>query len=131
MGVRSLDHEYPLVKEMAAHSSTLAWVNPWTEEPVGHSPWCPKSWKRLRTHTHRSRTTSVLSCVFLVQYRSTKDFNYFWLLCFVIPPLCSTVVSFFVVFLLSLTFHILRLFNVYKERLLHIKHSRVICFLNE
>ena len=25
--------EYPLEKEMAIHSSTLAWKIPWTEEP--------------------------------------------------------------------------------------------------
>ena len=31
--VRSLDQEVPLEKEMAAHSSTLAWKIPWTEEP--------------------------------------------------------------------------------------------------
>ena len=31
--VRSLAREYPLEKEMATHSSTLAWRIPWTEEP--------------------------------------------------------------------------------------------------
>ena len=31
--VRSLGWEYPLEKEMATHSSTLAWKIPWTEEP--------------------------------------------------------------------------------------------------
>ena len=31
--VRSLGWEDPLEKEMAAHSSTLAWEIPWTEEP--------------------------------------------------------------------------------------------------
>ena len=31
--VRSLDREDPLEKEMAIHSSTLAWKIPWTEEP--------------------------------------------------------------------------------------------------
>ena len=30
--VRSLDWEDPLEKEMASHSSTLAWKIPWTEE---------------------------------------------------------------------------------------------------
>ena len=45
--VRSLGREDPLEKEMATHSSTLAWKIPWTEEPgrlqsmwlqrVGHS----------------------------------------------------------------------------------------------
>ena len=33
--VRSLDQEDPLEKEMATHSSTLAWETLWTEEPGG------------------------------------------------------------------------------------------------
>ena len=33
--VRSLGWEDPLEKEMAAHSSILAWRIPWTEEPGG------------------------------------------------------------------------------------------------
>ena len=33
--VRSLGWEDPLEKEMATHSSTLAWKIPWTEEPGG------------------------------------------------------------------------------------------------
>ena len=33
--VRSLDWEDPLEKEMATHSSTLAWRIPWTEKPGG------------------------------------------------------------------------------------------------
>uniref|UniRef100_A0A8B9WQW8 Uncharacterized protein n=1 Tax=Bos mutus grunniens TaxID=30521 RepID=A0A8B9WQW8_BOSMU len=32
---RSLGQEDPLEKEMATHSSTLAWKTPWTEEPGG------------------------------------------------------------------------------------------------
>ena len=31
--VRSLGQEDPLEKEMAPHSSTIAWKIPWTEEP--------------------------------------------------------------------------------------------------
>ena len=31
--VRSLGQENPLEKEMAAHSSILAWKIPWTEKP--------------------------------------------------------------------------------------------------
>ena len=31
--VRSLGWEYPLEKEMAAHSSILAWKIPWITEP--------------------------------------------------------------------------------------------------
>ena len=33
--VRSLGQEDPLGKEMATHSSILAWEIPWTEEPGG------------------------------------------------------------------------------------------------
>ena len=33
--VLSLGREDPLEKEMATHSSTLAWRIPWTEEPGG------------------------------------------------------------------------------------------------
>ena len=33
--VRSLGLEDPLEKEMATHSSILAWIIPWTEEPGG------------------------------------------------------------------------------------------------
>ena len=32
-GVQSLGWEDPLEKEMATHSSTIAWKTPWTEEP--------------------------------------------------------------------------------------------------
>ena len=35
--VRTLGQEDPLEKEMATHSSTLAWKIPWTEEHS--SPW--------------------------------------------------------------------------------------------
>ena len=33
--VQSLDWEVPLEKEMATHSSILAWRIPWIEEPGG------------------------------------------------------------------------------------------------
>ena len=36
----SLSQEDPLEKEMATHSSILAWRIPWTEEPdTGYNPW--------------------------------------------------------------------------------------------
>ena len=35
MRVQSLDWEDALEKEMATHSSILAWKIPWTEEPGG------------------------------------------------------------------------------------------------
>ena len=40
MWVPSLVREDPLEKEMAIHSSILAWGIPWTEEPgITNSPW--------------------------------------------------------------------------------------------
>ena len=33
--IRSLGQQDPLEKEMATHSSILAWKIPWTEEPGG------------------------------------------------------------------------------------------------
>ena len=37
--VRFLGQEDPLEKEMAIHSSTLAWKIPWTRSLIGYSPW--------------------------------------------------------------------------------------------
>ena len=37
--VRSLGREDPLEKELATHSSILAWKTPWTEEPSSYRPW--------------------------------------------------------------------------------------------
>ena len=37
--VRALGWEDPLEKEMATHSSTLAWKTPQMEKPVGYSLW--------------------------------------------------------------------------------------------
>ena len=46
--VRSLGQEDALEKEMAAHSSILAWRIPWTEEPGWlQSIWLQKSQTRL------------------------------------------------------------------------------------
>ena len=45
MWVQSQCQEDPLEKEMAIHSSILAWEIPWTEEPVGlQSMGSQKSW---------------------------------------------------------------------------------------
>ena len=38
-GVRSLGGEEPLEKEMATHTSLLAWKIPWTEDPASYSLW--------------------------------------------------------------------------------------------
>ena len=47
--VRSLGWEDPLEKEMATHSSILAWRISWTEEPGGLQ--LAKSWTRLSDFT--------------------------------------------------------------------------------
>ena len=50
--VPSLGREDPLEKEMATHSSTLAWEIPWMEEPGGLQSWgVTKSRTRLSNFT--------------------------------------------------------------------------------
>ena len=52
--VQSLGREYSLEKEMATHSSTLAWKIPWMAElGAGHCPWGrkePGTTERLHFH---------------------------------------------------------------------------------
>ena len=55
--VQSLSQKDPLEKEMATHSSTLAWKIPWTEEPgslqsMGHK----ESDTTERLHFHFQKT---------------------------------------------------------------------------
>ena len=47
--VQSLDQEDPLEKEMATHSSILAWEIPRTEEPGGLRSMGSQSWTWLST----------------------------------------------------------------------------------
>jgi len=72
--VRSLGPEDPLEKEMAIHSSTLAWKIPWTEEPAGYSPWGRKE----------SDTTEPLHfntfSLFIHLLIGTTFFNFFFFL---------------------------------------------------
>ena len=44
------DQEDPLEKEMATHSSILAWETPWREGLAGHSPWSHKSLTSLSSY---------------------------------------------------------------------------------
>ena len=46
-GVRSLGWKDPLEKEMATHSSILAWEIPWAEKPGELQFMGPKSWTQL------------------------------------------------------------------------------------
>ena len=66
--VRSLDWENPLEKEMATHSSTLAWKISWNiPGVVGYSPWGRKeSDTTERLHfviTVNGKCVCVLSCI--------------------------------------------------------------------
>ena len=47
MRVCFLGQEGPLEKEMAIHSSILAWIIPWTEELSGLQSLGSQSWARL------------------------------------------------------------------------------------
>ena len=56
--VQSLGWEDPLEKEMATHSSTLAWKIPWTEEHNGYSLWGRKEMDTTeRLHFMHNRGT--------------------------------------------------------------------------
>ena len=50
--VQSLDQEVPLEKEMATHSSTLAWKILWTEEPGRLQSMGSQSQTRQQLHFH-------------------------------------------------------------------------------
>ena len=62
-----MGQEDPLEKELATHSSILAWRIPWTEEPVGYSLCGPKesdTTEQLK-HIH----TDVYH-IFIVMYKN-------------------------------------------------------------
>ena len=50
--VQFLGQEDPLEKGMAAHSSTLAWRIPWTEEPGGLQSMGPQEWDATERLTY-------------------------------------------------------------------------------
>ena len=57
MWVQSLGQEDPLEKEMATHSSILAWRIPWAEKPDAcYSPRAAQSQTRLRDFTSLQTT---------------------------------------------------------------------------
>jgi len=75
--VRSLSQEDSLEKEMATHSSILAWRIPWTEEPGGLRS---TGWQRIDANEHAHM--SVCVCVFL-EYLNTfaqEDTKHFLML---------------------------------------------------
>ena len=56
--VQSLGRENPLEKEMATHSSTLAWRIPWSEEPGRLPSMASQSRTRLSDFTFHFHLTS-------------------------------------------------------------------------
>ena len=65
MWVQSLGQEDPLEKEMATHSSILAWEIPWTEEPDGlQSMGFQKS--DVTNHHHHTLNANFLSLLIVV-----------------------------------------------------------------
>ena len=58
--VRSLGWEDPLEKEMATHSSILAWEMPWTEQPGGlQSTGSQRVGHDLLTEQHKATKTTT------------------------------------------------------------------------
>ena len=67
MQVQSLDQKDPLEKEMATHSSILAWEILWAEEPGGlQSMGSQKSWTELA----RTNSLKVHPCGFDLYFPS-------------------------------------------------------------
>ena len=62
--VPSLGKEDPLEKGMATHSSILDWRIPWTEEPVGHSPWGHKESDAAEHTLKYSRHADTALCIY-------------------------------------------------------------------
>ena len=62
--VQSLGQEDPLEKEMAAHSSILAWEVPWTGEPGELSPW---GHERIRHNLATEQQQQLINSVSGVQ----------------------------------------------------------------
>ena len=77
--VRSLGQEDPLEKEIAIHSSTIAWKIPWTEEP-GRVHRVAKSRTQLSDFTFtQQRTVKNYLCPDTVRfggYKNRKDINF-------------------------------------------------------
>ena len=59
--VRSVSWEDPLEKEMATHSSILAWSIPWAEEPGGYSPWSCKELDTTEQLAHTQDRSNALA----------------------------------------------------------------------
>ena len=66
MQVQPLGQEDPLEKEMAPHSSTLAWKIPWTEDLGG--PQSMESQGQMQLSIHASSVVSLFLIYIYVKY---------------------------------------------------------------
>ena len=73
--VQSLDQEDPLEKEMATHSSILAWKIPWMWSLVDYSPW---DFKELDMTEHTHRQTAFFMFLIVTPFSTSM------------PCICST-----------------------------------------
>ena len=75
--VQSLGQEDPLEKEMATHSSILAWRIPWTEEPCGLQPTrSQRVWHNWATNTFTYSAHLPSSCWPKTKKHSLKAEDY-------------------------------------------------------
>ena len=92
--VQSLGGKDLLEKEMATHSSILAWRIPWTEEPVGDSPWGRK--ELATTEWLRLTSPTLVKIILYIKrdLRSVRECQHIALLlllsCFCHVQLCAT-----------------------------------------
>ena len=86
----SLGPEDPLEKGMATHSSILAWRIPWTEGPVGYSPWGHKQWDMTE-----QLTVSHFHKWFHVVYLSLSDLTSLSIVSRSIRIAANGIISFF------------------------------------
>ena len=72
MWVWSLGQEDHLEKEMAIHSSILAWEIPWTEELGGYSPWGCEELDMTEQLNNNNKSLLLLNLSFQTRSTSTR-----------------------------------------------------------
>ena len=76
MRVQSLDWEDPLEKEMATHSSTLAWEMPWIEERGGLQPMGLQSVRHNLASNNNNNTLVYNGLLFSFRRERNTDMCY-------------------------------------------------------
>ena len=96
MRVQSLGPEDPLEKEMATHSSILAWEIPWREEPGGLQSVVHKGVRHDRACTHYAHTHTykcVLICATGGVGNAFPDSDTCWLCECITSPLMLCILT--------------------------------------